>query len=83
MPALEETVYDLKDTLNQFIYNTGIEFNKVYNAQLRNEFEMRAFKDEVRRDTQALKEEMKAFKSEMQAFKEEVNEDRKRMNKQW
>lgn len=62
IPALEETVYDLKDTLNQFIYNVGIEFNKVYNAQLRNEFEMRAFK-----------EEMRAFKDEVNEDRKRMN----------
>jgi len=67
VPA-ENLVYDLRDTLDEFIRTTSIEFTKVYNAQLRNEIEFRNFKDEMK----AFKDEMLEFKDEMRAFKDEM-----------
>ncbi|MGQ9806756.1 MAG: hypothetical protein ACUVRP_11885, partial [Chlorobiales bacterium] len=45
--------------------------------------EMRAFKDEIQRDTQAFKNEMRAFKDEMQEFKNRIENNIKENNKQW
>lgn len=72
MPAVEEKVNRLESVLEEFIKSVGIEFNKLYNSQLRTEAELRAFK-----------EEMTSFKEEMSAFKEEMREETKRKNKEW
>jgi len=86
MPQLEERVDRLEQALQSFITSVGIEFNKLYNSQMRTEAEMRAFKDEMKvfrdemrvsreeseRDRKALHEEMTAFKDEMKVFKDEM-----------
>ncbi|KAB2930648.1 MAG: hypothetical protein F9K25_08885 [Candidatus Contendobacter sp.] len=87
----------LEEALANFITSVGIEFNKVYNSQLRTEAELRAFKEEMRlyreraeADTRAFQEEMREFKDEMRAFKDEMRaykeENRRQtreMNRQW
>jgi hypothetical protein len=45
MPQVEERVDRLEQTLQSFITSVGIEFNKLYNSQMRTEAEIRAFKD--------------------------------------
>ncbi|GAB4541677.1 MAG: hypothetical protein Fur0020_11140 [Thermodesulfovibrionia bacterium] len=79
MPAIEERVYRLESVLEEFIRSVGIEFNKLYNSQMRTEAELREFKDEMR----AFKDEMREFKDEMSAFKDETREEHRRMNKRW
>ncbi len=54
MPLIEERVSNLERVLEEFIKSVGIEFNKLYNAQMRTEIEI-----------QTLKAEMKEFKEEM------------------
>lgn len=97
MPAVEERIDRLEIAIEEFVRNVGIEFNKLYNSQMRTEAELREFKEEMRasreeseRDRKALhqemtefKDEMKEFKDEMREFKEEMKEDRKNMNKEW
>ncbi len=68
MSIVEERVSRLESVLEEFIKSVGIEFNKLYNSQLRTEAELRAFKDEMK----AFKDEMKVFKDEMTAFKDEM-----------
>ncbi len=72
MAAVIERVDRLEEALERFITNVGIEFNKVYNSQLRTEAELREFK-----------EEMRAFKDEMLEYKEENRRQTREMNRQW
>jgi hypothetical protein len=62
MAAVIERVDRLEQMLEQFVTNVGIEFNKLYNSQMRTEAELRAFKDE-----------MSAFKDEMRTQNREMN----------
>ena len=79
MATVEARVDRLEEVLEEFITNVGIEFNKLYNSQLRTEAELRLFRE----DTQAFKDEMRAFKDEMRAFKEEGREQNREMNRRW
>ncbi len=51
MAAVIERVDRLEEALQDFITNVGIEFNKLYNSQMRTEAELRAFKDEMRQQS--------------------------------
>jgi hypothetical protein len=93
MPAVEERVDRLEEAIDRFVANVGVEFNKLYNSQMRTEAELREFKEEMRlyrEDTQAFKDEMRTFKDEMGSFKDEMggfkdemHEDRREMNRKW
>jgi len=72
MTTVEERVDRLEQALENFITNVGIEFNKLYNSQMRTEAELREFK-----------EEMKVFKDEMRDFKEEMRQQNREMNIKW
>jgi hypothetical protein len=48
MASVIERIDRLEEALQGFITSVGIEFNKLYNSQMRTEAEMRVFKDEVR-----------------------------------
>jgi hypothetical protein len=50
MPAVEERVDRLEEAIDRFVANVGVEFNKLYNSQMRTEAELREFKDEMRND---------------------------------
>lgn len=54
MPIVEERVDRLEQALENFISNVGIEFNKLYNSQMRTEAELREFKDEMRRQNREM-----------------------------
>ena len=84
--TVAERVDHLDEALSAFITSVGIEFNKLYNSQMRTEAELRAFKE----DTQAFKDEMREFKDEMQAFKDEMRafkeegrQQNREMNRRW
>ncbi|MEE4379899.1 MAG: hypothetical protein V2J55_20620 [Candidatus Competibacteraceae bacterium] len=62
MAEIEERVDRLEEVLQQFVTSVGIEFNKLYNSQMRTETELRAFKDE-----------MKDFKDENRRMNREMN----------
>ena len=97
MTVAAERVDHLDEVLSEFITSVGIEFNKLYNSQMRTEAELRAFKEDTqafkeemrvyRETTQtaaaAFKEEMRAFKEEMRAFKEEGRQQNREMNRRW
>jgi myosin heavy subunit len=93
MSDVEERVDRLEDVIHEFVLNVGIEFNKLYNSQMRTEAELRAFKDEMKEfkdEMKEFKDEMKEFKDEMKGFKNEVsdfkNESRqanREMNRRW
>ena len=51
MAAVIERVDRLEEAIQDFITNVGIEFNKLYNSQMRTEAELRAFKDEMRQQS--------------------------------
>jgi predicted nuclease with TOPRIM domain len=79
MPADEERVDHLQEAIDRFIATVGVEFNKLYNSQMRTEAELREFKEDMRlyrEDTQALKDEMRAFKDEM-------HKDQREMKRKW
>jgi hypothetical protein len=48
MATVVERVDRLEEAIEAFVTSVGIEFNKLYNSQMRTEAELRAFKDEVR-----------------------------------
>ena len=54
MPQVEERVDRLEQALQSFITSVGIEFNKLYNSQMRTEAELRAFKDDMRRENREM-----------------------------
>jgi hypothetical protein len=72
MLEIEERVDRLEEAQHEFVLNVGIEFNKLYNSQLRTEAELRTFKDE-----------MKEFKDEMKEFKNELRQANREMNRRW
>ncbi len=47
MASVQERADRLENPVQDFVTNVGIEFNKLYNSQMRTEEELRAFKDEV------------------------------------
>src|SRR3990167_218334 len=61
MPVTEKRVSRLERALEDFVTNVGIEFNKLYNSQMRTESELREFKDEMR----TFKEENREQRREM------------------
>ena len=69
MATVVERVDTLEEVVKNFVRDVGIEFNKVYNAQLRMEMELQTLKE----DTQAFKDEMRAFKDEMRAQSRDMN----------
>jgi hypothetical protein len=69
MTVVEERVDHLEDVVKDFVTMVGIEFNKLYNSQMRTEAELRAFKDEM----SVFKDEMSVFKDEMSVFKDEMS----------
>jgi predicted nuclease with TOPRIM domain len=72
MRDVEERVDRLEQLIAHFVTNVGIEFNKLYNSQMRTEAELREFKDEMR-----------TFKDEMRGFKDESRRQVKEMNLKW
>ena len=72
MSTIEEKVDSLQKAIEDFVKNTGIEFNKVYNLQMQNET-----------DTTNFKAEMKDFKKEMKDFKDEMRQQTREMNIKW
>ena len=83
MPQVEERVDRLEQTLQSFITSVGIEFNKLYNSQMRTEAELRAFKDEMRVFREESEGNRKAMHEEMRAFKDESRQINREMNMQW
>ena len=86
MAYVEERVDRLEEVLQEFIVNVGIEFNKLYNSQMRTEAELRAFKEEMKEfkgEMKDFKDEMREFKDEMKDFKEESRRQTREMNRQW
>ncbi len=79
MSEIVERVDRLEETVHEFVLNVGIEFNKLYNSQMRTEAELRAFKDEMKE----FKDEMKEFKNEMSDFKNESRQANREMNRRW
>jgi len=97
MPEVEERVYRLEAVLEEFIKSVGIEFNKLYNAQMRTEAELQEFKKRIEEDRKAfeerlekdrmrLAEEMKAFEERLEkdrgAFEEKLEKDREKWEKE-
>jgi|GEM_PF-2584037 len=57
MAAVIERVASLEQTVQDFVRNTEVQFNRLYNSQLQTEVEQCLFKDEMR----GFKDEMRAF----------------------
>ena len=93
MTAVVERVDRLEEALADFVTSVGIEFNKLYNSQMRTEAEMRAFKDEMRvfkdemgdfkDEMRIFKDEMGGFKDEMRTYKDETRLQIREMNRKW
>lgn len=79
MPEIEERVDSLERLIKEFVTNVGIEFNKLYNSQMRTEAELREFKDEMK----TFKDEMSGFKDEISNFKDEMRSQTRDMNIKW
>ncbi|MFN3741008.1 MAG: hypothetical protein ACK4TF_10140, partial [Thermodesulfovibrionales bacterium] len=90
MLDVKERVSRLEEVLEEFVKSVGIEFNKLYNSQMRTEAELRAFKEEMR----AFKEEMsnyrkqqdedwKKWREEMDNYKKQQDEEWKKWRKEW
>ena len=62
MAAVVERVDRLEQAIQDFVTSVGIEFNKLYNSQMRTEAELRAFKGE-----------MTSFKDEMRQQNRDMN----------
>lgn len=71
----------LELVLEEFIKGVGIEFNKLYNSQMKTESELRAFKEEMRLSREESEKDRKALHEEMKAFKDKMREENKKMNK--
>ncbi len=72
MAAVVEPVDRLEVALESFVRNVGIEFNKVYNAQVRMEQEFKEFKGEMR-----------TFRDKVDQDIEESRRERREMNRKW
>ncbi len=72
MPVIEKRVNRLERIVEEFVTSVGVEFNKLYNSQMRTEAELREFKDE-----------MSDFKDEMRDFKDENRLQIRQMNIKW
>jgi hypothetical protein len=72
--VIEQRVDRLEDAIQAFVTNMGIESNKVRDAQLRNEMELRAFKESIEAFKQAIQADTEAFKratrADTEAFKQ-------------
>ncbi len=79
MPVIEERVDRLERIVEEFVVSVGVEFNKLYNSQMRTEAELREFKDEM----SEFKNEMGDFKNEMRGFKDENRLQIRQMNIKW
>ena len=83
MPSVAERVDHLDEALSAFITGVGIEFNKLYNSQMRTEAELRAFREDTQRfkdEMRVFKDEMSDFKDEMRAFKDEMSDFKNEMS---
>ena len=83
MAAVIDRVDRLEEVLEHFITSVGIEFNKLYNSQMRTEAELREFKEEMRLYRERTEQDIQAFKDEMREFKEENRQQIREMNRQW
>ena len=93
MLEIEERVDRLEEAQHEFVLSVGIEFNKLYNSQMRTEAELRVFKDEMKEfkdemkvfkeEMKDFKDEMKDFKDEMKDFKDESRQANREMNRRW
>ena len=75
MPEVEEKVYRLEAVLEEFIKNVGIEFNKLYNTQMRTEMELQEFRRRIEEGRQVFEERLE---KERRAFEERLERDRQR-----
>ncbi len=83
MPVIEERVDRLERVVEEFVASVGVEFNKLYNSQMRTEAELREFKDEMRvfkDEMHEFKDEMRVFKNEMSDFKDEMRDFKDEMS---
>jgi len=61
MATVLARVDGLDQALQDFVTNVGIEFNKLYNAQMRTEAESRAFKDDMSQLRDAWRQQNRAM----------------------
>ncbi|MFN3739516.1 MAG: hypothetical protein ACK4TF_02435 [Thermodesulfovibrionales bacterium] len=89
MQTVEERVSKLEHVLEEFIKAIGIEFNKLYNSQMRTEEGLQKLEESFARQSEALRisqmkteEELREFKEEMRLFREESERDRKALHEE-
>ena len=79
MPVIEERVDRLERIVEEFVASVGVEFNKLYNSQMRTEAEL----GNSRTRCTILKDEMRGFKDENRlqdkADEYQVGRDRKKL----
>lgn len=79
MSAVVERVDRLEQVLADFTRNVGIEFNKLYNAQVQTQQSMQRLHEEMR----DFKDEMRTFKDQVRADHEASRRERIEMNRKW
>jgi len=72
MAAVIERIDSLEQTVQDFVRNADVQFNRLYNSQRQTEAELRLFKDEI-----------SDFKDEMRGFKDEARRQLGEMNRKW
>ena len=75
MATVIDRVDRLEEALEHFITSVGVEFNKLYNSQMRTEAELREFKEEMRRYRETTQQDTQAFKEEMRRYREDTQQD--------
>ena len=86
MPVIEKRVNRLERIVEDFVASVGVEFNKLYNSQMRTEAELREFKDEMRefkKEMSDFKDEMRNSKGETRGFKDETRLQIRQANIEW
>ena len=79
---MREKVYRLEAVLEEFIKSVGIEFNKLYNAQMRTEIELQELRKMIEQTNKAFVErlemEKERLEEERRAFEERLEKERER-----
>ena len=72
MTEVEERVDRLEEALRAFVTNVGIEFNKVYNLQMRTELELKEFKEDGQRQIREMNKKWGELANKMGTLVEDL-----------
>jgi len=72
MAAVIERVASLERTVQDFVRNTEIQFNRLYNSQLQTEAELRLFKDETHRQHREMNKKWGEFSNKLGTLVEDL-----------